>query len=77
MGFDEFKRLNEYNLKKPKLYLRFVEYIPAAFDNEQDTLNFLNSRHPSIKFIIEKQNNHSITSLDVFTSGINNQNLTL
>ena len=76
MGFDESKRLSEYNLNKQKFYLRYVDYIPAAFDNEQDKLNFLN-RHPSIKFIIEKQNNHSITSLDVFTSGINNQNLTL
>ena len=76
MGFDESKRLNEYNLNKQKFYLRYVDYIPAAFDNEQDKLNFLN-RHPSIKFIIEKQNNHSITSLDVFTSDINNQNLTL
>ena len=40
-------------------------------------LNFLNNRHPNIKFTIEKQNNHSIAFLDVFISGINNQNLTL
>ena len=40
-------------------------------------LNFLNNRHPKIKFTIEKQNNHSIAFLDVFISGINNQNLTL
>ena len=52
----------------------------APFDNEQDSLiflNFLNNRHPNIKFTIEKQNNHSIAFLDVFISGINNQNLTL
>ena len=30
-----------------------------------------------MKFTIEKQNNHSIAFLDVFISGINNQNLTL
>ena len=29
-------------------------------------LNFLNGRHPNIKFIIEKQINHSIAFLDVF-----------
>ena len=39
-------------------------------------LNFLNNRHPNIKFTIEKQINHSIAFLDVFISGINDQNLT-
>ena len=42
-----------------------------------DLLNFLNKRHPNIKSTIEKQTNHSIAFLDVFISGINNQNLTL
>ena len=37
----------------------------------------MNNRHPNIKFTIEKQINHSIALLDVFVSGINNQNLTL
>ena len=80
MGFHESKWLNEYNLNKPKLYLRYVNDVPAAFHNEQDSLNFLNflnNTHPNIKFTIEKQNNHSIAFLDVFISGINNQNLTL
>ena len=80
MGFRESKWLNEYNLNKPKFYLRYVDDILAAFDNEHDSLNFLdflNNRHPNIKFTIEKQNNHSIAFLDVFISGINNQNLTL
>ena len=80
MGFYESKWLNEYNLNKPKFYLRYVDDILAAFDNEQDSLNFLNflnNRHPNIKFTIEKQINHSITFLDVFISGINNKNLTL
>ena len=65
--FHESKWLNEYNLNKPKFYLRYVDDILAAFDNEQDSLNFLNNRHP----------NHSIAFLDVFISGINNQNLTV
>ena len=79
MGFHEAKWLNEYNLNKPKFYLRYVDDILAAFDYEHDSLNFLsflNNRHPNIKFTIEKQNNHSIAFLDVFISGINNQNLT-
>ena len=51
--------------------------ILAAFDNKQDSLNFLNKRHTNIKFTVEKQINHSIAFLDVFISSINNQNLTL
>ena len=80
MGFYKSKWINEYNLNKPKFYLRYVYEILAAFDKEQDSLNllnFLNKRHPNIKFTIEKQINHSIVFLDVFFSGINNQNLTL
>ena len=80
MGFHESKWLNEYNLNKPKFYLRCADDALAAFDNEQDSLNllnFLNNRHPNIKFTIEKQINYSIAFLDVFISGINNQNLTL
>ena len=80
MGFYECKWLNEYNLNKPKFYLRYVDDILAAFDKEQDSfnfLNFLNKRHTNIKFTIEKQINHFIAFLDVFIPGINNQNITL
>ena len=67
MGFHEPKWLNEYNLNKPKFYLRYVDDILAAFDNKQDSLNFLNllnNRHPNIKFTIEKQINHSIFQIN-------------
>ena len=80
VGFYKSKWLNEYNLNKPKFYLRYVDDILAAFHKEQDSLNFLNflnKRHPNIKFTIEKQINHSIAFLDLLISGINNQNLTL
>ena len=79
-GFYESKWFNEYDLNKPTFYLRYVDDILAAFDNEQDSLNFwnfLSNRHPNIKFAIEKPINHSIIFLDVFVSLINNQNLTL
>ena len=68
------------NLNKPKICLIYVDEILAAFDNEKDSLNFLNflnNRHPNINFTIEKQINHSIAFLDVLISGINNRNLTL
>ena len=74
MDFHESKWLNEYNLSKPKFYSKYVYYILAAFDNEDDSLNFLNffnNRHPNIKCTIEKQINHSIAFLDIFISYIN------
>ena len=80
MGFYESKWLNEYNLNKPKFYLRYVDDILPAFEKEQDSLNFLNflnNKYPKIKFTLEKKVNHSIAFLDAFISGINNQNLTL
>ena len=79
VGFYESKWLNEYDLNRPKFYLRYIDDILAALCKQQDSLNFLNflnKRHPNIKFTIEKQVNYSIPFLDVI-SGINNQNLTL
>ena len=75
---DTFSFVSQFYLLK--FYLRYVDDILAAFDKEQDSLNFLNvlnKRHPNIKLTIEKQINHSIAFLDVFISGINNQNLAL
>ena len=40
IGFYESKWLNEYNLNKHKLYLRYVDDILAAFEKEQDSLSF-------------------------------------
>ena len=37
----------------------------------------LNNRQTNIKFTVEKQINHCMAFLDVFMSGINNQNITL
>ena len=80
MGFCESKWLNKYNFNKPKFYLKYVDDILAAFDNEQDSLNcadFLIKRHPNIKCTLEKEIDHSIAFFYVFISGINNQTLTL
>ena len=79
MGFYESKWPNEYNLKKPKFYFRYIDDILAAFHNKQDSLNFLNflnDRHANITFMIEKQINHVTAFLDVFISGINHQKFT-
>ena len=42
MGFHKSKWLNEYNLNKPKFYLRYIDNILADIENEQDLLKFLN-----------------------------------
>ena len=80
IGFYKSKWLNEYNLNKPRFYLRYVDNILTVFDNEQDSLNFLNflnDKDLNTKFTIEKQINHRIVFLDLLISDINNQNLTL
>ena len=66
MGFYETNWRNEYDFNKPKFYLRYVDDILAAFDKEQDSLilkNFLNKKHPKIKFTIENKISHSIAFL--------------
>ena len=40
-------------------------------------MNRMHNRHPNVKFTVEKQINHPIAFLDVFISGINNENRTL
>ena len=75
MGLNESKWLKGFNLSKPKFYWRYAHDILATFDKEQHSLkfwNFLNKKHPNIKFTREKQ-----VILDAFILGINNQNLTL
>ena len=55
MSFYECKWLNEYSLNI--FYLRYVDDI-AAFEKEQNSLNFLsflNSKHPNIKFTIKNK----------------------
>ena len=40
MAFCESNWFNEYDLDKPKFYLRYVNDILTAFDNKKHTLNF-------------------------------------
>ena len=68
MEFYKYRQFNEYNFNKPKFLLIYVDDILAAFENEQDSLNFsifLNNKHLNIKFTIEKQINHFIAFIDV------------
>ena len=65
MGFYESKWLNEYNLNKQKLCLRYVDDILAAFEKEQDSSfsSFLNNKHPYIKFTIKNKLTTPLLSL--------------
>ena len=70
IGFYESKCLNEYNLNRPKFYLKYADHIHmliySGFDKKPVSLNFLsllNKRHHIIKFKIEKQINYSIAFL--------------
>ena len=67
MGFWESKWLNEYNLNKPKFYFRYVDDVVNAFEKGQDPLNFLNflnNKHPYIKFMwLQLDSNPQLLSL--------------
>ena len=79
MGFYESKWLYEYNPNKPKFLFKMCWWHSSCFwqRTRLNFLNLLNNGHPNIKCTLEKQNNHFIAFLDLFISGINNQNLTL
>ena len=67
MGHNENIWLDEYS-SPPIFYKRYVDDIITAFktENEADKfLEYLNSRHPNIKFTMEKQQNNQISFLDV------------
>ena len=66
IGSYKSKWLNEYILGKPRFYLKYADDILAAFDKKQDSLNFLNylnNRHPNVKFTIQKQTQQTFFGL--------------
>ena len=53
---------------RPSIWLRYVDDTFALFDNVASAtrfLEYLNTRHPNIKFPIEFEENHEIPFLDV------------
>ena len=74
MSFYEKEWLKEFNFCKVFLYRRYVDDIICLFNCEVDAMKFfdyLNSRHPNIKFTFEKQNGGKLTFLDVLISNEN------
>ena len=68
MGHNENKWLSQYEGQKPTFYRRYVDDIFATFAHENDAnkfFDYLNSRHPNIKFTKENSENNSIPFLDI------------
>ena len=60
------RRLNHSH--HPLLYRRYVDDTFCVFHNEQDAMSFfdyINSRHPNIKFTFEKENDGKLSFLDI------------
>ena len=72
MGFYEKQWLKEFNFCKVLLYRRYVDDIICLFNCEVDAMklfDYLNFRHPNIKFTFEKQNGGKLAAfLDILIS---------
>ena len=68
MGYHEKDWLQEFDIGEVLLYRRYVDDIFCMFKYEIDAEKFfkyLNSKHPNIKFTMEKENNKVLPFLDV------------
>ena len=63
LTYPKTKRLNAYQLKKSKFYLRYVDNISVAYKIDRKSVNFLN-------FLDNKYPHHFFPFLDVFISAI-------
>ena len=72
MGFYKKQWLKEFNFYKVFLYRRYVDDIICLCNCDVDAMKFfdyLNSRHPNIKFTFEKQNGSELAFLDMMNRG--------
>ena len=71
MIFYEKQWLKKFNFCKVLLYRRYINDIICLFNCEVDAMkifDYLNSKHPNIKFTFEKQNGGKFTFLDILIS---------
>ena len=74
LGFYKKQWLKDFNFCKVLLYQCYVDDIICLFNCEVDAMKFfdyLNSRHPNIKFTSEKQNSGTLAFLDILISNEN------
>ena len=68
MGYQETMWLNSFRECEIILYRRYIDDMICLFNCESDadkSFEFLNRKHPNIKFTFEKQVNKQISYLDV------------
>ena len=69
LAYYEEKWLNDCPVQfKPQYYRRYVDDVFLMFENRSQVLKFfryMNSRHPSIKFTVEEEENGSLSFLDI------------
>ena len=78
MSHHEQSWLQDSNSNKVLLYKRYVDDIFCLFENisnAESFLNFLNSRHPSIKLTMETEVNKKLPFLDVLITSCENDNI--
>ena len=74
MIFYEKQWLKKFNFCKVLLYRRYIDDIICLFNCEVDAMkifDYLNSKHPNIKFTFEKQSSGKFTFLDILISNEN------
>ena len=68
MGHHEKLRLKNFHGSTILFYRRYVDKTICFFDSDRDVttlFDHINSRHPNIKFTMQKQVNHKLPFLDV------------
>ena len=68
MGYHEKNWISEYGSSKIHFYRRYVDDIFAVFESDEEAssfFNYLNTRHRSIQFTMEVQNENCLSFLDV------------
>ena len=71
MGYNENKWLEQYQGVGPQFYKRYVDDIFATFNNENEAgefFDYINTRHPNLKFTKEYNQNGVLPFLDVVIS---------
>ena len=67
LGHDEKNWLDNYSSSQLQvlLYRRYVDDTFCLFNNEEDALDYINARHPSICFTMEREVDKKLSFLDI------------
>ena len=71
MGHNEKEWIDNYKGSKILFYRRYVDDNFCVFEREQNAVsfyNYINSQHPNIRFIMEKEVDNKLAFLDVIES---------